>query len=149
MFKVKNYEIHPELYYDQKEHLWIKVDGNRARVGIDPLEQETKGAFVVIQLDSIGSVVQKGESFGSLEAEKHVGTLRSPVSGKIAATNSAVLENPRLANADPYNTGWFVEIELSNFDEDKKSLLTGEDALKQWYETEIKKYEEWGWLAES
>jgi len=149
MFKVKNYEIHPELYYDQKEHLWIKVDGNRARIGIDPLEQETKGAFVVIQLDSTGSVVQKGESFGSLEAEKHVGTLRSPVSGKVATTNPAVLENPRLANTDPYHDGWFIELELSNFDEEKKSLLTGKDALKQWYETEIKKYEEWGWLAES
>ena len=149
MFKVKNYEIHPELYYDEKEHLWIKVDGKRARIGIDPLEQETKGAFVVIQLDSTGSVVQKGESFGSLEAEKHVGKLRSPVTGKVVKTNPAVLENPRLANVDPYNAGWFVEIELSNFDEEKNSLLTGEDALKQWYETEIKKYEEWGWLAES
>ena len=149
MITVKNYQLDPELYYDPQHHLWIKVEGNRARIGIDPLEQETKGAFVVVQFESEGKVLARGESFGSLEAEKHVGTLVMPVSGSITTINPAVVENPRLANTDPYGNGWFIEVELTDFDKEKQHLITGELALRQWYEAEIKKYEDWGWLAES
>ncbi len=149
MFKIREYEIYPDLYYDPREHLWLRVEGDRARIGIDPLEQETKGAFVVIQLESAGKPLKRGESFGSVEAEKHVGALNAPVSGVIEAVNPAVLENPRLANTDPYGEGWLIEVRLTNFEQEKPLLLTGESALRQWYEAEIRKYEDWGWLAKS
>ncbi len=149
MITIKNYQLDPELFYDPQSHLWIKVEGSRARIGIDPLEQETKGAFVVVQFESPGKQVSRGETFGSLEAEKHVGALTCPVSGKIVAINEAVVKNPRLANTDPFGEGWFLEIEMSDFEKEREQLITGELAIRQWYEAEIKKYEDWGWLAES
>ncbi|MCI0443732.1 hypothetical protein L0244_24315, partial [bacterium] len=149
MFSVQNYQINPELFYESKDHFWIKVDGTRARIGMDPLVQESMGAFVVVQLDKQGKSLSKGESFGTVEAEKYVGPLRSPVSGKVMAINDAVVQNPRLANTDPYNEGWFIEIELANFEQERNGLVTGEEALRKWLETELKKYQEEGWLAES
>ena len=149
MIKVKGYEIRPELFYDPQTHLWLRVEGRKARVGIDPLEQETRGAFVVMKLEAVGKSLKRGDGFGSVEAEKHVGALNSPVSGTITAVNPAVIKNPRLANSDPYGDGWFVEVELNNFEAEKKELLTGEADLRGWYLAEIQKYADWGWLAES
>lgn len=149
MTSIQNYQINPDLYYEPKDHFWIKVDGNRARIGMDPLVQESMGALVVVQLNKQRMSLSKGESFGTVEAEKYVGPLRSPVSGKVVAINDAVVQNPRLANTSPYSEGWFVEIELSNFEKEKKELLTGEEALRKWFEAELEKYQEEGWLAES
>ncbi len=149
MFKVRNYAIHPDLWYDPRGHFWLQIEGNRARLGLDPLEQETRGAVVVVQLEAAGTALSQGDSFGSIEAEKHVGMLRSPLSGKIVAVNPAVQKNPRLVNSDCYGEGWLVEMELSHFEKEQEKLLTGEAALRGWFEAEIKKYEELGWLAES
>lgn len=149
MISIQNYQINPDLYYEPKDHFWIKVDGNRARIGMDPLVQESMGAFVVVQLDKQAKSLLKGESFGTVEAEKYVGPLRSPVSGKVVAINDAVVQNPRLANTAPYIEGWFIEIELANFHQEKNGLVTGAEALRKWFDAEVKKYQEEGWLAES
>ncbi|RMG68524.1 MAG: glycine cleavage system protein H [Calditrichaeota bacterium] len=149
MFKIRHYELHPELFYDPDTHLWLRVEGNRARVGLDPLEQETRGAFVVIQLAKPGQKLSRGEAMGTVEAEKYVGSLQAPVSGRVAAVNPAVLTNPRLVNSDPYGEGWLLELEMSNFQSERAHLLTGEETLRDWYQAEIRKYEDWGWLAES
>lgn len=148
MFTVRGYQLNPDLYYDPHYNMWIEVSGGRARIGMDPLEQETKGAFVVVQMEAPGTELKRGDGFGSVEAEKHVGTLLTPLSGKIVSINQAVVENPRLVNTDPYGEGWFLELDLHQFEEEKQYLLTGEEALRQWYEEKIRKYEEWGWLAE-
>jgi len=148
MFKIQTYEIHPELFYDPEGHFWLRVEGTRARLGMEPLVQESMGAFVVVQLDAPGKPLEKGDAFGTVEAEKYVGPLRTPVSGTLAVVNERLAENPRLPNLDPYGDGWMVEIEMNRFEEEKHDLLTGEAALRTWYEQEVKKYEEEGWLAE-
>lgn len=148
MFTIQNYEIHPDLFYDPEEHFWLKIAGNRARVGYDPLVQESMGAFVVVQPEDVGTLLNKGESVGTIEAEKYVGPLCTSVSGKIVAVNEQVVENPRLANTDPYGKGWFIEIAMSDFVKERESLLTGKESLQDWFENEIKKYQDKGWLAE-
>lgn len=149
MFIVQNYNLDPNLFYDPKEHFWLKAEGERARIGMDPLVQDSMGAFVVVQLDNRGKLLSKGDSFGTVEAEKYVGPFRSPVSGIIVAINDQVVQNPRLTNTDPYGNGWLIEVELTNFEKEKDILLTGEEAVRNWFEQEIKKYQEEGWLAES
>ncbi len=148
MLKIREYEINPELSYDPEEHFWLDVKNGRARVGYDALVQESMGAFVVVQLRDDLSVVKRGEAFGTIEAEKYVGPLRSPVSGKIIALNEQVIANPRLANTEPFGNGWFVEIKLSDFARESASLVTGEAAVREWFERELEKYEDKGWLAE-
>ncbi|MEE9168967.1 MAG: glycine cleavage system protein H [bacterium] len=148
MFTIQNYEIHEDLFYCPEDHFWLRVEHNRAQIGMDPLVQESMGAFVVVQLDEKGKIFKKGDSFGTVEAEKYVGPLRSPISGVLKNINIEVIENPRLPNREPYRKGWLIEVELTNFEKERASLLTGEGPLREWFEAEIKKYKDEGWLAE-
>lgn len=141
--------IKTDLLYDPENYFWIKPEGNKARIGMSPLVEETSGSFVAIRFEKIGESLKKGESFGSAEAEKHVGHMIIPVSGKLLAINQKVLENPRLINTDPYNDGWLIEVELTNFEAEFDGLIAGEENIKTWFEAEIKKFDEKGWLAQS
>ena len=149
MQKIGNFNIRTDLWYDTDNGFWLDIVGKTARVGMNPLVQETSGSFVSIHIQDIGKELESGQSFGSVEAEKHVGHLKAPVSGKVIAVNPKVLENPRLINTDPYGKGWLVEIEMSSPETEKNSLLSGHSEVTAWFETEIKKYEEKGWLAEA
>ncbi len=143
-----NKKIKTDLLYDPNEYFWIKAEGNKARIGMSPLVEETSGSFVAIQFSKIGGIFKKGESFGSAEAEKHVGHMKMPVSGKLQAINEKVVENPRLINTDPYNEGWLIEVELTKFADEFDGLIAGEENIKSWFAEELKKFDEKGWLAQ-
>lgn len=146
MDNVDKYEIRESLYYDPKNHFWIDVQGSRAVIGLTPLIQETNGSFVAIQFSEVGSAVSQYKSFGTAEAEKHVGPLLSPISGKILAVNQEVMATPRLINDQPYDGGWLVEMELSN-PEELNSMITGLENIREWFASELKRFDEKGWIA--
>ena len=150
MEKIKHVDIRTDISYDTDGGFWIDISGDIARIGMSPLVQETSGSFVAVRMSNIGSVMHKGESFGSVEAEKHVGQLHMPLSGKIVAVNEKVIENPRLLNTDPYGKGWLVELELdADGAKEAAGLLSGDENVKRWFREEIDRYEKKGWLAES
>jgi len=147
MIKIDKYDVDTSLHYDPKEHFWIQISNNHARIGMSPLIQETSGAFVAIQINALDMTFKKGASFGSIEAEKHVGPLKMPLSGKVTKVNEAVIENPRLINYDPYGDGWLIEMELADTDE-LYQLIYGENKVIQWFESELKKFDDKGWIAQ-
>ena len=142
------HHLRTDLLYDPAALFWLDVRGNIARIGMSPLVQESTGSFVAVQLAAAGATVAKGESFGSTEAEKHVGQLKAPVSGKLLRCNERVQETPRLINTDPYGEGWLVEIDMTNAAAELPQLVQGETEVKLFFEKEIKKYQDKGWLAE-
>ncbi len=148
MIKIDKYDVDTGIYYDPKEHFWIKISDNHARIGMSPLIQETSGTFVAIQMNSPEMQLNKGDSFGTIEAEKHVGPLKIPLTGKIININDHVVENPRLINYDPYGDGWLIEIELTNFDAEVPELIYGEQNIIEWFESELKKFDDKGWIAQ-
>ena len=148
MTKINKYEVDTALYYDPAEHFWIKISGDHIRIGMSPLIQETSGAFVAVQMNALDKEFHKGEAFGTIEAEKHVGPLKAPLSGKVTRVNEEVLENPRLINYDPYGDGWLIEMELTNADVELSGLVYGEDNVVQWFESELKKFDDKGWIAQ-
>lgn len=148
MITVGKYEIDVERFHEPKEHFWLIVENGLARIGMDPLVREAMGALVVVQLEPVGMTLGKGDSFGTIEAEKYVGPLRSPISGVIRTINQQVIQNPLLASTDPYGQGWFIEMEPGNFEAEKGGLLIGEEVLRTWFEEEIRRHQEEGWLAE-
>lgn len=147
MIKIDKYDVDTGLYYDSKEHFWVKLVGMHARIGMSPLIQETSGAFVAIQINSLENSLSKGESFGTIEAEKHVGPLKIPLSGKITKVNDEVIENPRLINYDPYGNGWLVEMEISDSFE-LSQLIYGDNNVITWFTDELKKFDDKGWIAQ-
>jgi glycine cleavage system H protein len=148
MKKINKYEVRTDIYYEPETHFWVNINGNNATIGMSPLVQETSGSFVAVQMEETGAEIKKDDGFGTVEAEKHVGPLKSPLSGKILSRNTEVLENPRLINIDPYNKGWLIEMELTNLQNEIGSLISGEEDITEWFESELKKFDEKGWIAQ-
>lgn len=105
-----------DLMYD-REHEWVKVDGDVATIGVSHFAQDQLGEVVYVDLPSAGDAVNAGESFGEVESVKSVSELFSPVSGEIVEVNEALADTPETVNEDPYGDGWMVKIRLADASE--------------------------------
>ena len=108
--------VHGNLKYT-KDHEWLKVEGEEALVGISDYAQHELGDIVFIEVETVGEILQKGESFGTIEAVKTVSDIYMPVSGEILAFNHALVAKPETLNQDPYEAGWVIRIKINNPDE--------------------------------
>lgn len=147
MNKVDKYEIRGTLFYDPANHFWVDVTGDTAVIGMSPLIQEISGSFVAIQMSQQGTTFTMHESIGTVEAEKHVGPLKAPLSGRVRSVNEAVINNPRLINDRPYDEGWLMEIDLTDVSE-LDEMISGEENIKEWFEAELKRFNDKGWIAQ-
>lgn len=102
-----------ELKYT-KEHEWVLVQGNKAKVGITDFAQKELGDIVFLDIATLGKEVKQNDIFGSIEAVKTVSDLFMPVSGTVLNLNEDLESDPQLVNSDPYGNGWMVEITISN-----------------------------------
>jgi len=97
-----------------KEHEWIRVEGNRAYVGITEFAQGELGDIVFLDIQTAGQDLREGAIFGTVEAVKTVSDLYMPVSGKVVEVNAGLDANPEKVNQDPYGDGWMIVVELSD-----------------------------------
>jgi glycine cleavage system H protein len=98
-----------ELRYS-REHEWVRVDGNVARIGITDFAQESLGDVVFVQLPDVGLDVVAGASAAEIESTKSVSDVYVPLTGVVSAVNDALVAAPELVNQDPYGEGWILEI---------------------------------------
>jgi glycine cleavage system H protein len=105
--------IPDDLRYS-REHEWVRVTGNTARVGITDFAQDSLGDVVFVQLPDVGLDVVAGASVSEIESTKSVSDVYVPVSGVVAAVNETLGEQPELVNQDPYGSGWMFDVELSD-----------------------------------
>ena len=110
-------KVFPEDYVYSREHLWIRVDGDLATVGLTDYAQEKLGEVLSIELPEIDTEVERDESFGSIESAKAVIELIAPVSGLVVNVNDDILDDVGIINSDPHDTGWLIVIEMSDLDE--------------------------------
>ncbi|AEF95117.1 Glycine cleavage system H protein [Desulfotomaculum nigrificans CO-1-SRB] len=106
-------KVPADLKYS-KEHEWVKVDGNRAIVGITDFAQESLGDIVFVELPSVGDTVEVDDTFGVVESVKTASDLYVPVSGEVVEVNNEVIDSPELVNQDPYGKGWMMVVEMSD-----------------------------------
>ena len=102
-----------ELKYT-KDHEWIKVEGNKATVGITDFAQGELGDIVYVDISSVGREIAQHEVFGTVEAVKTVSDLFMPLAGKVLEFNKALESTPEKVNSDPYGEGWMVKLEIKN-----------------------------------
>ncbi|RLE73617.1 MAG: glycine cleavage system protein H [Thermoprotei archaeon] len=131
MVKVQDFEIPEDLHYDVKNHIWVKVleDGN-VKIGLDDVGQTLAKKILFVRIRKVGTKVLKGKALAMLESAKWTGPMLSPVSGEIVAVNEELKKKPRLINEDPYGKGWVAIVKPSNLEEDLRTLVTGDEALK-------------------
>ena len=108
-----------------EDHEWVKVDGDVAVVGITDFAQGELGDVVFVDIQTAGETLDKGETFGTIEAVKTVADTFMPVSGEVLEVNEALDGAPDLVNTDPYGEGWMIKIKFSDASE-FDNLLTAE-----------------------
>jgi glycine cleavage system H protein len=97
-----------------KSHEWVRINGDTATVGITDHAQHELTDIVFVELPEIGKIFKSGEAAAVVESVKTASDIYSPVSGEILEINKAVVDNPALANTEPYAGGWFFKIKLNN-----------------------------------
>ncbi|MGB9791914.1 MAG: glycine cleavage system protein H [Thermacetogeniaceae bacterium] len=138
MAKIDKYEMPDDLYYTT-DHAWVRVEGNRIRIGITDFMQQLAGEITFIRLPRAGKVMEEGKTLFTLQSGKWAGKVVVPMSGKVVEVNKALAANPKPLNADPYGEGWVAVMEPDNLSEGLSKLLHGEQ-VEPWLRGEIEKH---------
>jgi len=96
------------------EHEWISVEGEIATVGITSFAQGELGDIVFVEIETEGETLEKGDTFGTIEAVKTVSDLFMPVGGEVLEINPLLESSPELVNKDPYGEGWLIRISIAD-----------------------------------
>jgi len=121
MVKVNDVEVPEGLYYS-KDYEWVKIEGDKARIGATDYAQKQLREIVFAELPSEGDTTTQNEPYGTVESVKAVSDLIAPLSGTIEQVNSEVQNNPELLNEDPYGKGWLLVLAPNNMDELKNIM---------------------------
>jgi glycine cleavage system H protein len=100
----------PENLKYTDDHEWAELKDGLLLVGITDHAQSELGDIVFVELPDIGDIVEKGDSFGTIEAVKTVAELYSPISGEIIEINEELADAAESINEAPYSKGWIVKI---------------------------------------
>ena len=111
--KTDNMKLPENLKYTS-EHEWISVEGDVATIGITSFAQGELGDIVFVEIETVGESLDKGETFGTIEAVKTVSDLFMPVGGEVLEVNPELESAPELVNKDAYGAGWLIKIAISN-----------------------------------
>ena len=113
-----------------KTHEWVRVSGDVATVGITDHAQHELTDVVFVELPEVGRTVKAGDACAVVESVKTANDIYSPVSGEVTAVNSMIVADPALVNSEPYASGWFYKLKLSNTAE-LDALLSAEQYKAQ------------------
>jgi glycine cleavage system H protein len=102
----------PEALKYAENHEWVRLENDgTVVVGISDYAQDALGDIVYVDLPEVGRTVEAGEGFAEVESTKSVNDVYSPVAGEITAINEALFDTPELVNQDPYQQGWYVQLD--------------------------------------
>lgn len=97
-----------------KDHEWVRVDGDRATIGITAYAADQLGDIVFVELPDVGRTLEQFAAFGVVESVKAVSDLYAPIAGVVADTNGALASKPELVNSDPYGEGWMLHLTVGD-----------------------------------
>lgn len=104
---------YPKDYKYTKEHEWLQLNGTTGTVGITDHAQQSLGDIVFVELPKVGTQLEAGKSFGTVESVKAVSELYAPATGKVIAVNDSLNQSPEDVNKDAHSA-WMIKIELAN-----------------------------------
>ena len=113
-----------------KTHEWLRLEGNKATVGITQHAQEEISDVVFVELPKIGKNLKQAEEAAVVESVKAAFSIYAPVSGTIGQVNEALSKDPAAINRSPYDEGWIFTLQVANPDEVKG--LMNHQQYEQW-----------------
>jgi glycine cleavage system H protein len=106
--------MYPEDLRYTKDHEWVRLEGDRGKVGITHYAQKQLGDVVYLELPEVGRKLKVQETFGTVESVKAVSELFCPVAGEVVEVNAALVQSPEKINSDPYGAAWMVAVKLAD-----------------------------------
>jgi len=139
MTKIDGREF-PEYLYYHRDHMWVNIEKDKARVGYNDWAQNASGKLLSINTRKQGRTVKQGKTLGTVESGKWVGPLKAPITGEILELNQDIIKDPSSINQDPYGKGWIALLAPQNLDE-LSDLIKGTDtdSLQAWITEEKKR----------
>ena len=110
-------KVFPDDLLYSREHIWVRIDGDLATIGITDYAQEQLGEIHAVELPAVDSSVERDEPFGHIESVKGVVELISPVTGEVISANEDLTDDVGIINSDPHDTGWIVVVEMTDPEE--------------------------------
>ncbi|MEI6829331.1 MAG: glycine cleavage system protein GcvH [Synechococcaceae cyanobacterium ELA445] len=98
-------------------HEYARAEGDLVRIGISAFAVDQLGDIVFVELPELGTELERGTSFGSVESVKAVEEMYAPLSGTVEARNEAVLASPEELQNDPYGEGWLLVLRPNDPDQ--------------------------------
>ena len=136
MVKVDNYEVPEGLHYSN-DFEWIKIEGDKVRMGITDYAQKQLREIVYAELPEPGTEVKQNEPYGTLESVKAVSDLVAAISGTVEEVNAEVQSKPEILNEDPYVKGWLVVLKPANLQAELPNLMDFDKAV-EWHKNQGK-----------
>lgn len=97
-----------------KDHEWAKqLEPGLWEVGITDFAQDQLGDITFVELPDVGTSLDAGESFGTVESVKTFSDLYAPAAGEVDAINDDVIEDPASLNEEPY-AKWLLRIRVAD-----------------------------------
>ena len=136
MVKVDGFEV-PEGLYFSKDFEWIKIEGDKVRMGVTDYAQKQLREIVYAELPTAGTEVKQNEPYGTVESVKAVSDLIAAISGTIEEVNEEVQSKPETLNEDPYVKGWLILIKPANLQAELANLMDFNQAV-EWHKNQTK-----------
>jgi glycine cleavage system H protein len=114
----------PDGLYYTKEHEWVRVEGDKCRVGVTDYAQNSLHEIVYVDLPKVGAKVGQMQSLGTVESVKAVADVYSPIAGEVLEVNNSLSDAPELVNKTPYSDGWITIIRPENMGKDLATLMS-------------------------
>jgi glycine cleavage system H protein len=95
-----------------KTHEWLRIEGNKGKMGITDYAQSELGDIVYVEFPEVGDEFGKGEGIAMIDSAKTTAQIYAPADCKVVGLNEKLNEKPELVNSDPYGEGYMIDLEL-------------------------------------
>lgn len=110
-----------------RDGIWVmpvdSPESSKVRIGLSDYLQQHSGDVAFANLKPVGTAINVGDDFAEVETIKVNMGLPSPLAGSVVELNKALELKPELVNQDPYDKGWLVIVEASDWEATRAALL--------------------------
>ena len=122
---VAGFEVPDNLRY-HPGHTWaVAESADLVRVGIDDFAAKLGGGVTRIDIPERGQWIRQGQRIIAMHRDGREIDLVSPIEGTVVDVNRKALDDPKLAQKDPYGDGWLLAVNSPDAKTNFRNLLGG------------------------
>jgi len=133
--EINGYILPDELYYTQ-DHAWVRVEGDKIRVGITDVMQRLAGDISFIRIPRVGKTFAEGKTLAAIQSGKWAGRIATPMVATVLEANATLVSDAGLLNRSPYGDGWIALMEPADLAAGLQALMFG-SSVEPWLLKEL------------